>query len=487
MNDSFVILNIYEYERAGFMIFSELFFIYLFLPVCVLLYYIMKEKYRNIVLIILSLVFYAWGEPVFIWLLMLATCMNYLFGRMISYETDGSSKLGLALGLIMNIGVFVIVKHGGFIAENINSIFGTSIYIPESMILPIGAAFYTLRASSYLIDCYWERIPAEKKFGSFLLYMTMFPIMPYGPVVRYESIRTQFISRSASIVNISEGMGRFIIGLSKKVLLADQLGVIADQFLGGNDIGMQTVLGSWYGVIMFALQVYFTLSGFSDMAIGLGRVFGFKFEENFNYPFMCSDVTDFWHRWHISVSRFFHDYLLYIPIFGKRRKYAGLFITALCMGLWHGASWNFVIWGIFFAVFIAAETALGRKQLRKIPQAVRHIYSKIIIAVSFCMFYFTELSDMGACLKNMFFMGGGGFADALLGASIKNNIFLIAAAVIACFPVSAFIKKRAEEYGDQRICNIIQTTGTVLLCVLFIVSSVFLVNSANDPQLYFNI
>lgn len=475
------------HERIGFMVFSELFFIYLFLPVCVILYYVTKEKYRNIVLTIFSIVFYAWGEPIYIWLLLLSVCMNYLLGKMISYETDGTSKFGLALGLLLNTGILVITQHAGFIAENINAIAGTAIPVSENIIAPIGTAFYTLRASSYLIDCFWGRIPAEKKFSSFLLYMSLFPIMPYGPIVRYEEIRSQFICRSASIVNISEGMGRFIIGLAKKVLLADQLSLIADQFLGADNIEMQTVLGSWYGVAAFALQVYFTLSGFADMAIGLGKVFGFRFEENFNHPFMCSDVTDFWQRWHITLGKFFHDYLLYIPIFGKRRKYAGLFIVGLCMGLWHGASWNFVIWGIFFAAIIAAETALGRKNLRKIPTAVRHVYSKIIIAVSFAMFYFTNTSDMGACLKNMFFIGDGGFADALLGVSFKNNIFLIAAAVIACFPVSSFIKRKAEEYGSQRMYTFMQTAETVALCVLLAVSSVFLVNSTNEPMLCFQI
>ncbi|MGN0631262.1 MAG: MBOAT family O-acyltransferase [Ruminococcus sp.] len=465
------------------MAFSNLFFIFLFLPLCIGMYFIANTKYRNAVLIAFSLVFYAWGEPVYIWLLLFVTCMNFLFGKMISFSSEDAPKLGLWLGLLMNIGFLAGIKYTGFFIENINNLFNAAIKVPEFH-FPIGISFFTLRAVSYLVDCYWGKIKAEKSFSSFLLYMSLFPITTQGPVVRYETIALQLHSRETSIVDFSEGLGRLAVGLAKKVLIADQLGSIVDQFLGGGSVEKQTVLGAWYGVIMFSLQIYFDFSGYSDMAIGIGRIFGFKFEENFNYPFMCKDVSEFWRRWHISLSTFFRDYVLYIPIFGKRRKFGGLFLVWLCMGLWHGASWNFVIWGLYNGVFLALEMIVGKKNMNTIPPVVRQIYNKLIIAVGFCIFYFTDLGELGMCLKNMFFMGSGKFTDPLLSASIKSNIILIAAAVIGCLPLFENLKKRLQNCRDRNTYMAVQTMGTAAAVALIIVSGIFLANETNRPFIY---
>lgn len=465
------------------MAFSNLFFIFLFLPVCIGIYFLANTKYRNAVLIAFSLVFYAWGEPVYIWLLLLVTCLNFLFGKMISFSGGKAPKLGLWLGLILNIGLLAGVKYTGFVIENINSLFNTAISVPKFH-LPLGISFFTFRAISYIVDCYWGKIKAEKSFSTFLLYMSMFPITTQGPIVRYETIALQLHSRETSITDFSDGLGRFAVGLAKKVLIADQLGSIVDQFLGSGSLEKQTILGAWYGVIMYALQIYFDFSGYSDMAIGIGRIFGFKFEENFNYPFMCKDVSEFWRRWHISLGTFFRDYVLYIPIFGKRRKFGGLFLVWFCTGLWHGASWNFIIWGLYYGVFLAIEMIIGKKSMNKIPPAIRHIYNKLVIAVGFCIFYFTDLSDLGNCLKSMFFMGDGGFTDPVLVSSFKGNAIIISAAIIGCFPIFAGIKKRLQSCNDKSTYLAVQNIGTIAAAALIIVSGIFLVNATNRPFLY---
>ena len=220
------------------------------------------------------------------------------------------------------------------------------------------------------------------------------------------------------------------------------------------------------------------------MAIGMGRIFGFKFDENFRYPFVCKDVTEFWQRWHISLGTFFRDYVLYIPIFGKRRKFGGLFLVWLCTGLWHGASWNFLIWGLYYGVFLAIEMMIGKKTMKKIPVAVRHIYNKLVIAVGFCIFYFTDLSDLGTCLKSMFFMGSGSFTDPLLASSFKSNFILIIAAIIGCFPIFANIKKKMLLIKDKNTYMVVQFVGTLLLAALLVLSGIFLVNATNRPFLY---
>lgn len=465
------------------MAFSSLFFIFLFFPICIGMYFIANPKYRNAVLIVFSLIFYAWGDPVYIWLLLACSCLNFLFGKMISFGKGSAPKFGLWTGLIMNIGLLVGIKYTGFFIENINALFNSDITVPKCH-LPLGLSFFTFRAISYLVDCYWGKVKAERSFSTFLLYMTLFPITSQGPIVRYESIALSLHSRNITAFDFSEGLGRIVIGLGKKVLIADQLGSIVDQFLGSGSLEKQSVLGAWYGVIMYALQIYFDFSGYSDMAIGIGRIFGFKFDENFRYPFMCKDVTEFWQRWHISLGTFFRDYVLYIPIFGKRRKFGGLFLVWLCTGLWHGASWNFLIWGLYYGVLLAIEMIIGKKTMKRIPIAVRHIYNKIMITVGFCIFYFTDLSELGNCLKSMFFMGSGDFTDSLLISSFKSNALLIVIAIICCFPIFDNIKKRVQAVKDESTYTAVQTIGTVLCMALLVISGIFLVNATNRPFLY---
>jgi alginate O-acetyltransferase complex protein AlgI len=347
----------------------------------------------------------------------------------------------------------------------------------------MGLSFYTFRAISYLVDCYWGKIRAESRFSCFLLYMTLFPITTQGPIVRYQTIETQLHGRETTVLDFSEGCGRIVVGLAKKVLIADQLADVVDQFLGGTAIASQTALGAWYGVMLYALQIYFDFSGYSDMALGLGRIFGFRFDENFRHPFLCKDVSEFWQRWHISLGTFFRDYVLYIPIFGKRRKFGGLFLVWFCTGLWHGASWNFIIWGLYYGLFILIEMLIGKKTMKKIPLAIRHIYNKLVIIVGFGIFYFTDLNQMLQCLKTMFFCGDNGITDVVLTTSLQNNLFLILIALIGCFPLLDSVKKRLQTVSNRSYITV-QTVGTVLAVGLLLISSIFLVNSTNRPFLY---
>lgn len=463
------------------MIFSDLIFIYLFLPLCIGFYFLAKTRYRNAVLIVFSLIFYAWGEPVYLWLMLMSICMNYLFGRMISYGSGGLPKLGFVLGLIMNLGLLAGVKYTGDLIQGLNVVSGAAIPVPE-LSLPLGLSFFTFRAVSYLVDCHWGRIDAENKFSRFLLYMTLFPIVPAGPLVRYESVQTQLDDRTATVQDFSDGMGRIVIGLAKKVLLADALAVITAQFLDGSAIENQSALGTWYGVALFALQVYFDFSGYSDIAIGIGRLFGFRFDENFRHPFISESVGGFWQRWHISLGTFFRDYVLDVSVYGRLGEVGGLLLCGLLVGLWHGASWNFVIWGLFISLSVLLESLIRRETLEKIPLVIRHLYSKVIVLISFGIFFFTDLHEMLSCLKNLFFLGGNGLGDAALTESVINNLFLILAAVLCCCPLLEIPKKRMEQ--SPKSYMMLQTTGTILMAALLIVSSIFLIQNGSRSFVY---
>lgn len=308
------------------MVFSRLFFVYIFLPLCLITYAAAGSiKNKNTVLIIFSLIFYAWGEPVYVFLMLLSAVVNYFAGLIIGkYQGTGKDTAATAAAVVFDFLLLGIFKYSGFIVENTNAVFSASIHVPDIK-LPIGISFYTFQTVSYIIDCHWEKVKPQRSLKNFLLYITLFPQLVAGPIVRYSTIEKEIESRKVSPKDISYGLNRVALGLAKKVLLANQLSIIADNFLG--KIENSTVVGAWFGVTAYALQIFFDFSGYSDIAIGLGRVFGFHFDENFDHPFICKDITEFWQRWHISLSTFFRDYLLYIPIFGKRRKYGGLFLV----------------------------------------------------------------------------------------------------------------------------------------------------------------
>lgn len=465
------------------MVFSSLFFIYLFFVVFLICYFASKNsKNKNTILIIFSLLFYAWGEPVYLWLLILSTLINYLCGRAIDYFRDKPlSKICFALSLVYNIGMLMIFKYSGFIVENLNSWFSLNLQNPD-ISLPIGISFYTFQAMSYTIDCYWDTVKVQKNYFRFLMFVSLFPQLVAGPIVRYSDIEDELAVRNISVSDISDGITRIIIGLSKKVIIANNLYTVVESFFA-SDVEYVSVTGTWYAVILYAMYVYFDFSGYSDMAIGMGRILGFHFNENFNYPFLCKDVTEFWQRWHISLGSFFRDYLLYIPVFGKRIPTLNLFIVWFCTGLWHGASWNFVFWGLYFGLFIFIERLIGKKRMKKIPVAVKHIYNKIVIIVGFGIFYFEDGHNLLHFFKNLVGLNNNAFIDDSVRISFMNNIFLIIIALAACFPV----KKLFETDNNSSPAKIFffNSAKIIYTAALLIVSSILLVDSTNNPFLYF--
>lgn len=464
------------------MVFSSLFFLYLFLPVCILAYAASGNiKNKNTVLIVFSLLFYAWGEPVYVFLMLFSAFVNYVAGLLIEkFRGRKGDTIAAFSAVCYNLLMLGIFKYSGFVVENINTIFSAEIPVPDIK-LPIGISFYTFQTISYVIDCHWENVKTQKSFKNFLLYIALFPQLVAGPIVRYSTIESEIENRKTSVADISYGINRLIIGLSKKVLIANQLSIIAESMLGS--IENATFVGAWYGAAVYALQIYFDFSGYSDIAIGLGRVFGFHFDENFKHPFICKDITEFWQRWHISLSTFFRDYLLYVPIFGKRRKYGGLFLVWLCTGIWHGANWNFIIWGIYYGLFVFMEMKIGKKRMKKIPIVLRHIYNKLIIVIGFGIFYFEDLGKLGRFFKTIFGFGGNGFISMSDKISVVNNMFLLIAAVICCFPIIEALRKLTEK--SFRLRTTAAVVNTFVCAALLIVSSIMLVDATTNPFLYF--
>ena len=476
------------------MVFSSLYFIYLFLAVVFLAYYLCKKiQHKNAVLIVASLVFYAWGEPVWVVMLVFSALLNWFCALMIEKNRGkGTDKIFTAAAIVIDLLLLIIFKYSGFIVENINGVIGIvspALKLPVPQItMPIGISFFTFQAISYIMDCYWETVPAQKSFWKFLLYLSLFPQLVAGPIVRYSVIENEISDRKATPVDISEGAMRAIIGVSKKVIVANNLYAIVDQFFGSNISGL-SVMGTWYTVILYSLYVYFDFSGYSDIAIGLGRMFGFHFNENFNYPFICKTISEFWQRWHISLSSFFRDYLFYAPIFGRPRKYLNLFLVWFCTGMWHGASWNFIIWGLYFGTFIFIETLIGKKRMKKWNIVLTHIYSKIIIVIGFGIFYFTDFSQLGQFFLNItgisMLTNGAPFVDILTWNSLLNNIWLIIFAIAVSMPIVPKIKHFFFEWGNNKVYAVGKIGATVVCCALLVISSILLVDNTNNPFLYF--
>ncbi len=464
------------------MIFSSLIFLYLFLPICLVAYLVARPiKVKNAVLIILSLAFYAWGEPTRIIFLLLSAVVNYFVGVGIGFfKKEKYQKLCLICGLIFNIGMIGVFKYSGFIMRNINAIFSADLPVPDIVVMA-GISFYTFQVISYIVDCYWGKVQPQKNFFKLLLYVCLFPQLIAGPIVRYETIAAEIDNRKTTLNDFSQGLTRFVVGLAKKVILADQLYRIVEDFLGGS-VNSLTVAGSWYGVILYSLYIYFDFSGYSDIAIGLGRIFGFHFNENFDHPYLCKDITEFWQRWHISLGSFFRDYLLPVTFFGKRNKYLSLFLVWLCTGIWHGANWNYIIWGLYYGMFILLETFIGKKRMNKIPLVIRHIYSKLVIIIGFGIFYFEDIGKLGTFLKNLTPFNPNGWGGFFEQASLTSNLFLIIAAIICTFPLMKAFGKLAEKNDTARA--VISVSGTLVCVCLLAFSSILLVDSTTNAFLY---
>lgn len=467
------------------MVFSSLLFLYAFLPVCLLLYFLVPGLTgKNIVLLCASLVFYAWGEPVYVFLMLAVAALNWGFGLLLEKKR---SKGLLALCVALNLASLVVFKYAGFLVENCNALFGAAFRIPQ-ISLPIGISFYTFQALSYSVDVYRKDVGAQRSYWKFLLYVSMFPQLIAGPIVRYLDVAAQIESRESDPENVFRGVTRFCVGLGKKVLLADHVGQVADQLLGGSFTGA-TTLGIWLGALMYMFQIYFDFSGYSDMAIGLGRIFGFRYMENFKLPYTSKSISEFWRRWHISLSSFFRDYV-YIPLGGNRRHvYLNLFIVWALTGLWHGASWNFVLWGLYFFVLLCIERLL-KKQLPKIPKPVRHILTLLLILISWNVFYHTDLGRLRESFAIFFGFAGSGFTSETTNMLLRNNLPLIAICAVGCSAIPQFTgnvvgllcaEKRDDGIGHKVYAGLTFVFDLALLAL----ATISLAGSSYNAFLYF--
>ena len=458
------------------MVFSSLNFLFIFFPLVMLLHLIAPRALKNPVLLVASLIFYAWGEPVYIGLMVFSVVYNYLAGRQLEGRRGGGKKPVLAAALLVNLGILGFFKYYGFAVRSFNALTGLSLGYHQ-LPLPIGISFYTFQALSYVIDVYKGKVRAQRRFIDFAVYITMFPQLVAGPIVKYSDIETQLQDRRTSLVACGFGAERLILGLAKKVLLANNLGLLYETIQAAPG---RSVMTAWLGALAYTLQIYFDFSGYSDMAIGMGHMLGFKFVENFNYPYLAQSVTEFWRRWHISLSSWFRDYV-YIPLGGNRvsrgRHVLNLLIVWMLTGLWHGASWNFVLWGLYYGVLLILEKYVTGRLLEKLPKAACRACTLLLVAVGWVIFSNTDFAAMRGYLGNLIGLGATGFADAAFLYHLRGSLALILIALLCCGPgPKNWLLRRT--YSTP-----IAAVG--LNALLLILCAAFLVYGSYNPFLYF--
>lgn len=463
------------------MVFSSISFLYYFLPLTLLFYFIVPKKVKNVVLLIASLIFYFYGEPRYILVLLFSCIFNYYYGRYLEKKTGTFRKALLIFNLVINFGILFYFKYFNFFLDNINYLFHTNLSW-TSIVMPIGISFFTFQATSYVIDIYQRKIKSADNLFTFSTYLSLFPQLIAGPIVRYETIEQELKSRKTNFDLFADGIRRFIIGLAKKVLLANVLGELTKNLVS---LTTQSILSYWLQAIANMLQIYFDFSGYSDMAIGLGLMFGFHFLENFNYPLIARSITDFWRRWHISLSSWFRDYI-YIPLGGSRvtpfKRYRNIFIVWMITGLWHGASWNFVLWGLYFAVLLVIEKAFLLKILDK-HKIIGHIYTIFLVLISFIIFNETSVSSIVFFLKNMFGLTHLPISNLETIYYLKNYIGVIFVSIIASIPwLKIFKKKISNSILYTKIVSVIEPICYILL---FIITTSYIVDESFNPFLYF--
>ncbi len=462
------------------MVFSSLLFLCIFLPAVLLFYNLSKNlTYKNVVLIISSLIFYAWGEPVWVLMLLFSAMLDYTCGRVIDkFRGHWQAKAALLSSLIINLGILFTFKYSGFIVDNINAIFRTNIPF-NGFNLPLGISFYTFQTISYTIDVYRNDTNVQKSPLKYLTYLSMFPQLVAGPIVRYADIDKQINDRTVTAEDFEYGVYRFAQGMFKKVILANSAGAVATSLLGG-DLASASALSAWLGMIMYTFQIYFDFSGYSDMAIGMGRFFGFKFLENFNYPYISTSVTEFWRRWHMSLSSFFRDYV-YIPLGGNRRlQIRNILVVWMLTGFWHGASWNFILWGLYYGVLLIIEKKMFGGKLLKLPKPIGLIYSSIIIFFGWTLFYFTDMSQIWMFLKAAF-GANGTLVDLTALSTLASNIILLVLLFVSSTPYPKNLYLRLTDKHP----SIAMVVSPLLVAVVLVVSFTLLVGSTYNPFLYF--
>lgn len=459
------------------MVFSSLLFLFVFLPLFLICYWIVPKQFRNLVLFISSLLFYAWGEPVYVLIMIFSTVLDYSCGIIIDRYRHHKliPKMALCTSMVVNLSMLGFFKYSNFAIENINHFLSTPINFIE-VALPIGISFYTFQTMSYTIDLYLNKISVQKNIVSFGAYVSMFPQLVAGPIVAYSFVEKEIDNRTVTKEKFGEGCIRFIEGLGKKVLLANSIGVLWDK-VSSTGVEQLSIAGAWLGIIAFALQLYFDFSGYSDMAIGLGKMMGFNFPENFNYPYMAKSCSDFWRRWHMTLGSWFREYV-YIPLGGNRkgntRLYINLFVVWFLTGLWHGASWNFIIWGLFFGVLIALEKAFLLNTLKKLPPVISRVYLIVIVLISWVFFAIDSLEKALSYLKVMFGMNGNVFVSTETLYLLSNFTVLLVLGLLCATPIMNRLKEKLGSWGQY-----------ILYVAILVSSTAYLVDSTFNPFLYF--
>ena len=468
------------------MVFSSLVFLFVFLPITLLFYFIVPRKYRNFILLIVSLIFYAWGEPVYIVLMLFSTVIDFINGLLVEKYADQPKKAKkvVIFAVIVNLSLLTFFKYSGFIVSNVNALMGTTFTVPD-IALPIGISFYTFQTMSYTIDVFRKDAPAQKNIINLGAYVTMFPQLIAGPIVRYQTVAEQLNHRKETQSLFASGVERFVIGLGKKVLLANNIGLLWSQ-VSSMAISELTVMNSWLGVIAFGLQIYFDFSGYSDMAIGLGRMFGFELLENFNYPYISQSITEFWRRWHISLGTWFRDYV-YIPLGGNRkgkwRTYLNVFIVWFLTGLWHGASWNFILWGLYFGIIITIEKVFLMKWLSYAPRLIRHLYTLVLLIIGWGLFAFENLSYLKDYFRVMFGLKEVALYDQVTLYYLMTNGVLLIILVVASTPLAKQMYQKLKQSKRGELLDVVLSPIVCLL--ILILSTAYLVDSSYNPFLYF--
>lgn len=466
------------------MVFSSMIFLCVFLPVVLIVYYVLPKQLRNLWLLLASLFFYAWGEPRYILIMLFSTVFDYCNGRAISYATkkgkhDTWGRAVLALSVTGNLAILCFFKYTDFVLENINRLAGTQFGLLQ-LALPIGISFYTFQTMSYTIDVYRGKTPAQQNMISFGMYVCLFPQLIAGPIVRYKDVQKEVDTRTTTISGVASGVQRFLIGLAKKVLLANQIGALWDYLKGLGSMDMSMAL-AWLGALAFTFQIYFDFSGYSDMAIGLGEMFGFHFPENFDHPYESKSITEFWRRWHMTLGTWFREYL-YIPLGGNRngvaRQILNLLVVWFLTGLWHGAGWNFILWGLYYFVLLVLEKFVLRGVLERLPGIVQHLYTMFFVIIGWVIFAFDDMGQLESFLKALFGIGvPAGNGLALYEWDIRAPFLAVLLIASTTFPARIAKQLTREE---RRSPLLMVYTGALL-----VLSLAFLVSGSYNPFLYF--
>lgn len=479
------------------MVFSSLVFLCIFLPVVLVLYMLCPAKCRNLLLAVVSLLFYAWGEPRYVLVMLFSIVFDYGIGRLLEYfaqkEKERLRRGVLIFSIVGNLGILVFFKYTDMLIGTWNRLTASHIGLLQ-LALPIGISFYTFQALSYTIDVYWGKVRAQHNLVSFAMYVSMFPQLIAGPIVRYESIADEIDARTVTQERWVRGMQRFLIGLGKKVIFANQIGLLWNE-ISQNGTASLSMLGAWLGAIAYTFQIYFDFSGYSDMAIGLGHMFGFTFPENFKHPYEAQSITEFWRRWHITLSSWFREYV-YIPLGGNRkglwRQIVNLFIVWLLTGLWHGASWNFVVWGLYFFVILFVEKLFLLKEMQRWPKVLRHVYALLLIIVGWVLFAVEDFQEMGNYLQIMFGMKNAIVnGDALYQLQTYGVFLVVLAAAASYIPqrllrrLRSYMLSAETEFAVKKGKQAEFVAYSVYTLLILLISMGFLIGGSYNPFLYF--